>query len=127
MHASFSFRRLAASRLLHVMALLGWLLMTMFVPVASAMAGDTQASHAGMASMAMDHAQAVAMDGQHADHCCGNAAHPACHCEAMCSGVLLPSVPCLFGPARLAEVHVSMRGIDAPAPALIPPLRPPAV
>lgn len=127
MHSSFSFRRLATSRLLRVMALLGWLLMTVSVPVASAMAGDASDSHAGMASMTMDHAHAIALDGQHAGHCCGSAAHPACHCEAMCGGVLLPSVPVLFGPARLAEAHVSMRGVDAPAPALIPPLRPPAV
>jgi hypothetical protein len=126
MRSPFSLSRLAASRLLRVMALLGWLLMIVSLPVAGAMANDASNNHAGPASMTMDHAHAISMTGHHADDCCGGTAHPACHCEAMCGSVLLPSVPVLIGPARLAETRVSMRSIDAPTPDLIPPLRPPA-
>ena len=101
--------------------------MMVSLPVTGAKASGTSHNHAATASMTMDHVHANAMAGHHAyDDCCGSAAHPACHCEAMCGSALLPSVPIVFGPARLAEAHVSLRGIDAPTPDLIPPLRPPA-
>lgn len=119
MSLPLTLRRVADSRLLRVIALLGWLLMTVFLPAANVMAGETPASHAAAGSPAM-------MAAQHADHCCGGTAHPQCHCETLCGSVMLPSVPPLFGPMRLADVHVSMRGIDAPAPESVPPLRPPA-
>jgi hypothetical protein len=125
MRPSFSLHHLAASRLLRVMALLGWLLMTVSLPIAGGPNGSALNQRAEVSSMTM-HTHDVAIAGQHAEHCCGTAAHPSCHCEAMCGSVLLPSVPVLFGPARLAAAHLSMRGVDAPAPDLIPPLRPPA-
>jgi hypothetical protein len=126
MHPPFSFRRLAASRLLRVMAVLGWLLTTISLPVAGAMASGTSHSHAATVSMTMDHADTGSMAGHHADECCGSTAHPACHCEAMCGSVLLPAVPTLSGPVRLAEAYIPLHGVEAPAPDLTPPLRPPA-
>ncbi|WP_284321776.1 hypothetical protein [Dyella acidisoli] len=127
----FSLHRFAASRFLRVTALLAWLLMTVSLPAAStaAMGGEVHAA-AGMTSMMMGHdmhVDAMVTDGHHVDHCCGDTAHPACHCDAMCGSVLLPSVPALFGPVRLADIHVPTRDVDAPTPDLIPPLRPPAV
>jgi|GEM_PF-1151350 len=131
MRSPCSLRRLATSRLLRVMALLGWLLMTVSLPATGAMPGDAPQPHAAnMVTMAMDHAMGMndmATGGHHADHCCGDTAHSACHCEAMCASVLFPTVPTLLGPVRLADVHLPVRDVDAPKPNLIPPLRPPAV
>ncbi|RUL71866.1 hypothetical protein [Dyella choica] len=131
MSPSFSLRRFTTSRLLRVMALLAWSLMTVSMPAVSAgvMAGSDH-HVASMASMMMDHAthaDATTADGLHNDHCCGDTTHAACHCEAMCAAALLPSVAALYGPTRLAVIRASMRSADAPTPDLIPPLRPPAV
>ena len=130
MSPSFSLRRFTTSRLLRVLALLAWLLMTVSMPTVSigAMAGEGHGT-AGMASMMMDHAvqaDTMAAAGHHADHCCGDTSHPACHCDAMCAALLLPSVQALHGPLRLAGIPVAMRSVDAPTPDFIPPLRPPA-
>jgi len=129
MSPSLSLRRFASSRLLRVTTLLAWLLMTLSLPAASfdAMPGQDRVAH-GMAAMAMDHtmhADTMAMGGNHADHCCGNATQPACHCAAMCGAVLLPAVPLWHGPMQLTAVQVPVRGIAAPTPNPIPPLRPP--
>ncbi|WP_188794795.1 hypothetical protein [Dyella nitratireducens] len=131
MTSLFSLRRFATSRLLRVTALLAWLLMAISLPAVSthAMHGESH-SAAGMASMMMDHAthaDAMPANGDHTSHCCGGSTHPSCHCETMCSTVMLPSVPALYGPVRLAATHLSMPSLDTPTPNLIPPLRPPAV
>ncbi|MFK2889638.1 hypothetical protein [Dyella flagellata] len=130
MSPSFSPRRVASSRFVRVMALLAWLLMTVSVPAVSAGVMADQHQHSmGMASMTMEHAMhagSTAAGGQHADHCCGETTHPACHCEAMCGAALLPCVEALHGPAQLAVMRALMPSLDAPTPDLIPPLRPPA-
>jgi len=79
--------------------------------------------------MMMDHAMhadVTATDGHHADHCCGDATHVTCHCDAMCGAALLPGVPALHGPVRLAALQIPLRGVAAPSLQLTPPLRPPA-
>jgi len=131
MSSSLSLRRFATSRLLCVTALLAWLLMTISLPAASfdAMTGQDPVV-LGMAAMTMDHAMhadTMTMGGNHVGHCCGDATHPACHCAAMCGAVLLPAVPAWHGPMQLAAVHLSIRGVAAPTPNPIPPLRPPVV
>jgi hypothetical protein len=126
MYPSFSLHRLATSRLLRVMAVLVWLLTTVSVLAAppSAMANIVQGN--GVASaMPMEHAMHAG--DHHAGHCCGGTAHPACHCEAMCGTAMLPPVPILHGPVRLAAMRLPMRSIDAPTPVPTPPLRPPAI
>jgi hypothetical protein len=129
MSSSLSLRRFASSRLLRVTALLAWLLMTLSLQAASfeAIPGQDRVAY-DVAAMTMDHAMhadAMTAHGHHADHCCGDTAHPACHCAAMCGAVMLPAVPAWHGPMQLAAVQVPVRGLAAPTPNLIPPLRPP--
>lgn len=130
MSPSFSLRRFARSRLLRVTAMLAWLLMAISLPAVSAHAMHGEGNNAaGMASMMMDHAMhadVTATDGHHADHCCGDATHVTCHCDAMCGAALLPGVPALHGPVRLAALQIPLRGVAAPSLQLTPPLRPPA-
>jgi len=107
--------------------LLAWLLMTVSLPAMSvdATAGTAKDGHA----LVMDHVthgHAAAISSHHSDRCCGSTTHLACHCEAMCGSLLLPSVSSLYGLTLLATARVPTRHLDAPAPDLIPPLRPPA-
>jgi hypothetical protein len=128
MPPSSSLHRIARSRLLRATALLAWLLMAIAMPAAAAGVPFEQGAP-GMASMTMVHAMhagASTAHGHHADHCCGDTLHPSCYCAALCAAALLPVVPALHGPVRLASLHSPMRGRDAPTPAPIPPLRPPA-
>jgi hypothetical protein len=129
MSASFCLHRFTTSRLLRVVAMFAWLLMAISLPAVSAhtMAGEGN-NAAAMASMMADHdMHADATDGHHADQCCGNTTHATCHCDAMCGAALLPGVPALHGPARLAALPIPLRGMAAPTLQFTPPLRPPAV
>ncbi|GLQ99716.1 hypothetical protein GCM10007863_41360 [Dyella mobilis] len=60
------------------------------------------------------------------DDCCGNPAHPACHCDAACGSLLLPALPAWPGGTALAVNYAPFHGRMAPTPPLLPPLRPPA-
>lgn len=119
-----------ASRCVRAMALLAWLLLTVSLPATSMDTTDGMSQGAqsvGMAAMMHDGmSHSAAINGYHADDCCGSPSHPACHCGAMCGSVLLPALSALSGPVMLADAYASLRSIDAPTLHSIPPLRPPA-
>lgn len=132
MHSSFSMRRFQASRFMRVMAVFAWLMLVVVsLPVAAMGAGMdmSQGDMPATMPMTMDHGMPYTAHagGHQAADCCGNATHPACHCDAMCGNVLFPAMPALAGTHVPAGHHVSFSGIDAPTLDPIPPLRPPAV
>lgn len=134
---TFSLRRIAGSRRLQAMAVLGWL---MFVVqfAAAASFGMSPGPHAGTV-----HASTVAtvVPGAHCHHgasapthdpCCNPAtgccsgALGQCACAAMCATVLPPAVLNLALASLTATYGISPR-VTAPSLAVAPPLRPPSI
>lgn len=132
MHSSFSMRKFQTSRIMRVMAVFAWLMLVAVSLPAAATGSGMDMSQGDMPAtmhMTMDHGMqhAAHTEGHRAADCCGDATHPACHCDAMCGNVLFPAIPALVGTHVLMDHYVSFSGIDAPTLDPIPPLRPPAV
>lgn len=126
MFFSSSLKRSAVQPYTCMFAMLAWLLMAVTMPIASVGMALHGGGMAKTVAVEMSQHPMTVAPHAHASHCCGKVSCGACHCDAMCGGMMLPSVPALFALAWGPEHYVPMRSMDTPGLDPIPPLRPPA-
>jgi hypothetical protein len=116
------------------MRVLAWFALLLMIwpayPVSATDASDPvhvmQSSHGTVA--AAQHAGARSLI-RHRDNddCCGKTSHGTCHCDAMCGGGCLPSVPFVADAFAQAVIRYAALPIrEAPVRDPVPPLRPPS-
>jgi hypothetical protein len=121
-------------RFMRCMRVLAWF--ALLLTICPAYAGPTvTAGHPAHVMPAHDEAVPAA---QHADvrqivhhgdsdDCCGKPDRGICHCDAMCGGACLPSVPFVAGAVALAGTrYAASPAREAPVRDPVPPLRPPS-
>jgi hypothetical protein len=117
------------------MRVLAWFALLLMICPAYA----SSATHAGNPAHVMQAHDEMVLAGQHTaarqivhhhdgDDCCGKPGSGICHCDAMCSGACLASVPFVAGAAAQAGTTYAAAPVrEAPVRDPVPPLRPPSV